>query len=351
MTAVLLLPFLGAQITAAEEAHPVLLLDVAGTIDPALARYITRGLEEARDLQASAVVIQLDTRSGLDGSMRAIVQAVLNSPVPVIVYVTPSGARAASAGAFIPLAAHVAAMAPGTRIGAGSPGESAGGDALAYRQSIAEIRGRNGTWVRQVVQESRSSSAEEAKEDGVIDVVAPDLEDLLRQVDGQQVGTVFGASTLALKDQPRRLLPKSVMEALLHQLAQPTAAYLLLLLGIFGLIFELSTPGLTFPGVVGVMLLVVALVAMEMMQVNWAGVALIVLSLLFFVADIKLPGYGSLTVGGILSFLIGSGLLFPRTRLPDLRLSWQLIAATTVLTAAFFIFIVRTGLVKSSTEK
>ena len=329
---------------AAEEAHPVVLLNVAGTIDPALARYVTRGLEEARDLQASAVVIQLDTRGGLDGSMRTIVQAVLNSPVPVIVYVAPSGARAASAGAFITLAAHVAAMAPGTSIGAVYPGESSGGDALPYLQSIAEIRGRNGTWVRQVVQESRSSSAEEAKDDGVIDIVAGDLEDLLRQVDGQQVGTVFGAATLAVKGQPRRLLPKSVMEALLHQLAHPNVAYILLLLGIYGLIFELSVPGVTFPGVVGAMLLVVALVAMETMQVNWAGVALIVLSLIFFVADIKLPGYGSLTVGGILSFLIGSGLLFPGSRLPYLRLPWQLIAAATVLTAAFFIFIVGAGI-------
>ncbi len=329
---------------AAEETHPVIILNVSGTIDPALARYVTRGLEEARDLQASAVVIQLDTPGGLDGSMRKIVQAVLNSPVPVIVYVAPSGARAASAGAFITLAAHVAAMAPGTNIGAAHPVQLAGGNALAYIQSITEIRGRNGTWARRFVQENRSSTAEEAKEDGVIDVVANDLDDLLNQIDGQQVGTVFGATTLAMKEQPRRPLPKSFMEAALHQLAHPNVAYILLLLGIYGLIFELSIPGVTLPGVLGAMLLVLALVAMETMEVNWAGIALILLSLIFFVADIKLPGYGALTIGGILSFLIGSGLLFPGTRSPHLRLPWELIAAATGITAAFFIFIVGVGI-------
>lgn len=327
---------------AAEETHPVVVLDVAGTIDPALERYVTRGLEEARDLQASAVVIRLDTPGGLDSSMRRIVQGLLNSPVPVIVHVAPSGARAASAGAFITLAAHIAAMAPGTHIGAAHP--NIANDAMPYLQSIAEIRGRNGTWVLQVVQEGRSSTAEEAKDDGVIDVVAADLNDLLNQVDGQPVNTVFGATVLAVKGQPHRPLPKSFMEAALHQLANPNVAYILLLLGIYGLIFELSIPGVAFPGVMGAVLLVCALVAMETMEVNWAGIALIFLSLIFFVADIKLPGYGALTVGGILSFLIGSWLLFPGTRIPYLRLPWELIAAATGLTAAFFIFIVASGI-------
>ena len=343
----LLFALLGS-LSFAEESHPVLMLEVSGTIDPAQARYVTRGLEEARRVQASALVIQMDTPGGLDGSMRKIIQGILNSPVPVIVYVAPPGARAASAGAFITLSAHVAAMAPGTNIGAAHPVHLGGGgseeksspmeakltnDAVAYIRSIAEIQGRNSKWAEESVRESRSSSAEEAKENKVIDLVAKDLEDLVEQVEGRQVKTVFGVAALSLKGQSRQALPMSFMEKALHQLAHPNLAYILLLLGIYGLIYELATPGAVFPGVLGAIFLVLALLALETLEVNWAGLVLILLSLIFFIADIKLPGYGALTAGGIVAFLLGSAILFPGVRISNLKLPWATIGAAAASTA------------------
>ncbi len=349
----------------AEEPKPVYLFEVKGSIDLAVARYITRGLEEARKAQASAVVIQLDTPGGMDGSMRKIVQEILNSPTPVIVYVSPQGARAASAGVFITLAAHVSAMAPGTNIGAAhpvhiGPGESAVGrkegekpsvmeekmtnDAVAYIQSIADIRGRDPVLSEEMVRENRSSTADEAKERKMVDLVAKDMDDLFAQVEGLQLKTVFGVETLSLKGLPQKAVPMSAVEKGLHQIAHPNIAYIVLLLGIYGMIFELSTPGAVFPGVLGAILLVMGFVALEMLEVNWAGIALIFLALLFFIADIKLPGYGALTVGGIVAFLLGSSFLFPGARLPHLKLPWKTIGAATAVTAGFFIFIVGAGI-------
>lgn len=309
---------------SAEEPRPVLLLKVAGTIDPAQARYVMRGLDEARQMQASACVITLDTPGGLEGSVRQIVQGILNSPVPVIVYVAPRGARAAYSGCFIALAAHVAAMIPDS--------------------SIAEVRSRNVEWAEVSVQESRFLSALEAKERGVIDVLAKDLDDLFVQVEGLEVKTVFGMSLLHLQDQPRRNFSPSALEAVLHQLAHPNVAYVLLLLGIYGLIFELSTPGTIFPGVVGVALLILALVALETLEANWGGIFLIALSVLFFIADVKIPGYGVLTAGGVTAFLLGSAFLFPGARVAHLTLPWQTIGAAAAVTAAFFFFIVGAAL-------
>lgn len=342
-----------------EEEHPVLLLEVSGTIDPALARYVARGLEQARQRPAGAVVLRLDTPGGLDGSMRKIVQGILNSPVPVIVHVAPQGARAASAGVFITLAAHVAAMAPGTNIGAAHPvqlgGSSDSGkpstmdekltnDAVAYIRSIVELRGRNAEWAEASVRKSRSAGAEEVLEKNVIDFIASDLEDLLRQAQGRLVKTVFGGVTLSLQGRPVVPVPMSVTERVLHQLAHPNLAYILLLLGIYGLIYELATPGATFPGVVGALLLVLALAALETLEVNWAGMALIALSILFFIADIKLPGYGALTLGGILAFVLGSLFLFPGARVPPLRLPWSTVGSAAAVTALFFLGIVGAGM-------
>ena len=344
----------------AQEDRPVVFLQVKGTIEPGLSRYLVRGLEEAREMEASAVVIELDTPGGLDGSMRRIVQGILNSPVPVIVYVSPSGARAASAGVFITLAAHVAAMTPGTNIGAAHPVRlGAGGeigqnpspmeekmvnDAAAYLHSIVELRSRNVGWAQSAVKESRSLTAEQAASEGVIDLVSGSGQELLQQLHGRQVQTVFGLTTLDLKDQPLRRIPPSFMERFLHTLAHPTLAYLLLLLGIYGLIYELATPGAVFPGVIGVIFLIIALTALEALEVNWAGIFLMAGSILFFIADIKLPGYGALTIGGIIAFFIGSAFLFPETRIPDLRLGLSTIAAAAVANAAFFILIVRAGI-------
>ena len=341
----------------AEDSHPVLILEVKGAIDPAVARYVLRGLEEGRGLQASAVVLEMDTPGGLDGSMRKIIQAVLDSPVPVITYVAPAGARAASAGAFIAVASHIVAMAPGTNIGAAHPvqigssektssvmNDKLTNDAVAYLRSIAQERGRDLDWVEAAVRQSRSSAAEEAVELKIADFIARDREDLFRQAEGRPVKTVFGATTLALKGQPRQEFPVSLMEKVLHQLAHPNLAYILLLLGIYGLIYELATPGAVFPGVLGAIFLVLALVALETLEVNWGGIALIALSLVFFIADIKLPGYGALTTGGIIAFAFGSTILFPGVRIPHLKLPWTTIGAAALLTAAFFLGIVGAGL-------
>ena len=357
--------FIAGSALTAEESHPVFILKVTGTIDPAQARYVVRALEEARGMTASAVVIELDTPGGLDGAMRKIMEGIMNSPVPVVVYVSPSGARAASAGAFITLAAHVAAMAPGTNIGAAHPVQIGSGsaeqsqkegqkpstmeekmvnDAVAYIRSICEVRGRNMEWAQMSVQESRSSSAEEAKEKQAIDLIAKDLDELAEQIEGRQVKTVFGVATLSLRGQPRRIYPMTVVEQILHQLAHPNLAYILLLLGIYGLIYELATPGAVFPGVLGSIFLVLALVGLETLDVNWAGLALILLSLIFFIADIKLPGYGALTIGGIVSFLLGSAILFPGVRISTMRLPWATITASAATTALFFIFIVGAGI-------
>ncbi len=348
---------LSAFCVSAEEARPVLILEVKGPIDPAVARYVTRGLEEARGMQASAVVLEMDTPGGLDGSMRKIIQAVLDSPVPVITYVAPSGARAASAGAFIAVASHLVAMAPGTNIGAAHPVQVGSSektssvmedkmtnDAAAYLGSIALERGRDLEWVKAAVRESRSSGAEEAVELKIADFIARDMEDLVRQADGRQVKTVFGMTTLALQGKPLQTLPATLMERVLHQLAHPNLAYILLLLGIYGLIYELATPGAVFPGVVGAIFLVLALVALETLEVNWGGIALIALSVVFFIADIKLPGYGALTAGGIIAFAFGSAVLFPGVRIAPLKLPWSTIIASALLTAAFFLGIVGAGI-------
>ncbi len=342
---------------AAEETRPILVLEVTGTIDPAVARYVIRGLEQAQEEKASAVILELDTPGGLDGSMRRIVKGILNSPVPVVVYVWPSGGRAASAGVFITLAAHAAAMASGTNIGAAHPvhlggddqkpsamGEKLTNDAVAYVRSIAQERGRNVEWAEKSVRESISSSAEEARQAKVIDFIAADLDDLVGQAHGRPVATVFGGTVLELKDQPRQTIPMTVMEQILHQLAHPNLAYLLLLLGIYGLIYELATPGATFPGVAGAILLVLGLVALETLEVNWAGLTLILLAVIFFIADIKLPGYGALTLGGIIAFLFGSMLLFPEARPPHLKLALATIWTAAGTTAAFFLIVVGAGL-------
>jgi len=247
-------------------------------------------------------------------------------------------------------------MAPGTNIGAAHPVHLGGGaqpsvmeskvtnDAVAYIRSIAELRERSVEWAEMSVRESRSSSAEEARQQKAVDLVARDLDDLLDQLEGRQVKTVFGSTTLSLKGQPRRFLPMLWMEKGLHQIAHPNLAYIFLLLGIYGLIYELATPGAVFPGVVGAIFLVLALVALETLEVNWAGLALIALSVVFFIADIKLPGYGALTIGGITAFLIGSAMLFPGARIPPLKLPWRTIGAAAGVTAAFFFFIVGAGI-------
>jgi membrane-bound serine protease (ClpP class) len=296
----------------------------------------------------------LDTPGGLDSAMRDIIQAILNSPVPVAVYVSPSGARAASAGVFITMAAHVAAMAPGTNIGAAHPVDVGGGDitgtmetkvtndAVAYIQAIAQERGRNAAWAEQAVRQSASLAAAQAVEQNVVDFVARDLSDFLAQAEGRQVRTTAGAVTLELGGATIERLPMSLLERVAHALADPNIAYALFTIGIIALIAEFFHPGAILPGVTGVICLVLAFVALGSLPVNWGGIGLIVLAFVLFIADTHVAGV-ALSVAGAICFIVGSLLLFspfspPTPSMPRLSVNPVLLVGMTGLLLGFFGF-------------
>jgi membrane-bound serine protease (ClpP class) len=346
---------------ASETAPPIHVLSVADVINPVSAEYITESLKTAIQQGAQALIIQLDTPGGLDKSMRLIIKEMLNSPIPVIVYVAPSGSRAASAGTFITLAAHVAAMAPGTNIGAAHPvavgsgemgkemSEKVTNDAAAYIKSIAEQRGRNVEWAEKAVRESISASETEALQHKLIDVIAVDLNDLLRQLNGRTVTTPAGERTLRTEGTALRHVEMSLRQRLLSMLADPNVAYMLLMLGAAGLFFEISTPGVVLPGVIGGISLLLGLYALQLLPVNYAGLGLIVLALILFIAEIKVTSYGALTIGGIISMILGALMLFDAPPpLPGLSL-WVVIPST-LLVAAFFVFLVGAALRTLSTR-
>jgi len=341
-----LMPGLGG-----ESPPPIHVLSVADVINPVTAEYITENLKAASRQGAQALIIQLDTPGGLDKSMRLIIKELLNSSLPVIVYVSPSGSRAASAGALITLAAHVAAMAPGTNIGAAHPVSVGGGemgkemsekitnDAAAYSKSIAERRGRNVAWAEKAVRESVSASETEALQQEIIDLIATDLNDLLSQLDGRRVTTTAGERVLRTQGASVQPIDLSTRQQLLSLLADPNVAYMLLMLGALGIFFEISTPGAVLPGVIGGISLLLGLYAMQLLPVNYAGLGLIVLALILFIAEVKVPSYGALTIGGIIAMLLGSLMLFEAPPpLPGLSL-WAALPAT-LLVAGFFIFLV-----------
>ncbi len=327
----------------------ILELTVKSTINPVISEYIDKGIKEGATGGAVCVVLELDTPGGLDTAMRDIVQSILNSPVPVIVYIAPSGARAASAGVLITMAAHIAAMAPGTNIGAAHPVGLGGGkmdetmlkkvenDAAAYAKSLAEQRGRNVEWAVKAVRESESVSARKALELKIIDFVAPSLADLIDQVDGKEVETVWGKKTLKLKGLPIEKLDMGWRYRLLDVLSNPNIAYILMMLGFYGLFFELSNPGVIFPGVFGAICLILAFFAMQTLPVNYAGILLIILAIILFIAEIKVTSYGILSLGGVVSLLLGSLMLFESPD-PALRISWFVIVPMVATTAAFFLF-------------
>ncbi len=339
-----------ALITGSRPVIVVATLD--DVIGPASASYILRTHQQALVSGASLYVLQLNTPGGLIESMRKVVETFLNSSLPVAVYVAPSGARAASAGTFITLSAHIAAMAPGTRIGAAHPVSMQGGqmdsvmarkvtnDAVAYIRSIARLRHRNPQWAEEAVRDARSSEAEEALRLGVVDLIAPNLEALLDSLDGR----VVEGETLHLS-RPRvvRMHHPGIRDRLLGILSNPNVAYFLLVLGFYGLLFELSNPGAIFPGVFGAISLLLAFYSFQILPVNYAGVALILLAMGFFLAEIKVPSHGVLTAGGVLSFLLGSLLLFDRS-VPYLRISWISIGLLLGVTLLFFFFVVAAGL-------
>jgi len=344
----------------AQHGEHVDVITVNGVIDPFTAQYVGRGMDIAQGDGAQCLIIQLDTPGGSDTSMRDIVQKMLNSSVPIVVYVSPGGARAGSAGVFITLAADIAAMAPGTNIGAAHPvampgteltgvtEEKATSDAAAYVRGIAEKRGRNAEWAEKAVRESASIIAREAVEYQVVDLIADDLTDLLDKIDGREVITAAGPVTLRTRGASVRTIGMNFAENFLHVIVDPNIAYLLLSIGTLALVAEFYHPGAILPAVTGAICLILAFVAFGSLPVNWGGVALIVLAVILFVLDIKVAGF-MLSVGGAIAFVLGSLMLFspfapPSPTMPRLTVSWPLIVLMTATIASFFLFAVSAGL-------
>ncbi len=339
-------------------------LTFKGTVAPVSAQYISRGIDAAVNDGAQALIIEMDTPGGLDTSMRQIIQKMLASPVPVVVYVFPPGAHAGSAGVFLTMAAHVAAMAPSTNIGAAHPvgsqgeditgteGEKVTNDAAAYIRTLAEKRGRNADWAEDAVRKSVSITADQAVEMHVVDFIATDLSDLLKKLDGREVSTNFGPRTLHTKSATITYVPMNLQESFLHTITDPTIAYLLLTLGIWALIAEFNNPGAILPGVTGVLCLLLAFVAFGSLPLNWGGVALILVSIVLFILDIKAPTHGILTAGGIIAFVLGSLIIFspftaPTPTMPPVeafRVPLWIIAVLTTFSALFFMYAVGAGL-------
>ncbi len=322
---------------------------VEGIIAPSLAEFFVSAIRKAEDGGAHAIIFELDTPGGLDTSMRVIIKEILRSPAPVIIYVSPSGARAASAGAFITIAAHVAAMAPGTNIGAAHPVQMGGGDtdeemtrkiendAAAYIRGLAERRGRNATWAEDAVRKSVSATATEALKLKVIDVVAENRADLLAKIDGRTIET--GAGKITLKTKTARIVEveMSFRDKILSVISNPTIAYMLLILGMAGLYFELSTPGAILPGVLGGICLILAFYAFQTLPINYAGLLLIILGVILFIAEVKVVSNGILTIGGIAALILGSLMLIDSPA-PFLQISLSAILGVTAATTAFFVF-------------
>lgn len=342
---------LGVLLMLAAPAHAdgeIYVITIEGLIGPVSSRYFVKTLERATSEGAHCLVVELDTPGGLDLSMRDMVKATLNSKIPVIVYVYPSGARDASAGVFITLAAHVAAMAPGTNIGAAHPveigkesseemKEKLTNDAAAYIKSIAETRGRNSEWAEKAVRESVSETEEDALKKNIIDFVAKDLDELLEKIDGKKVSVGDAEVILKTKDAVRKRIPMSPRENILSRLANPNIAFILLMLGFYGLFFELSHPGAIFPGVVGGICLILAFFSFQTLPINYAGVLLIILGMGLFIMEALTPTYGPLAIGGVVSLVLGATMLV-NTDLPFLRVSWSVIIPVVLVTAAFFLF-------------
>lgn len=335
----------------------VVVLRVKGAVSPVMSSYIDRGIDAAESKDAQAVIIQLDTPGGLDSSMRDIVQRINAANVPVVVYVSPAGARAASAGAFITLAAHVAVMAPNTAIGAAHPVAGGGAelqgamadkvtnDAVAYIRGIAQLRGRNADWAERAVRDSISSADNVAVAEDVVDFVAPNLESLVRDLNGRKVTLPNGEVELATTGSSLEHLDMNYIESFLFALTDPNIAYLLLSIAMLAIFLELSNPGAIFPGIVGGICLLLALFGLGMLPVNIAGLLLILLGFALLVAEVWVTSHGLLAIGGILSLTFGS-LILMSSASPDLQISRGLIAGVVGVITLFFLFIV--GAVVSS---
>ena len=337
---------LASHASGEEKTGPVYYVKADGIINPVMAEYILGAIKKAADENAVAVIIELDTPGGLDLSMREIVKHILSSDTPIIVYVAPGGSRAASAGVFITYAANVAAMAPGTNIGSAHPVAMGGGkmdetmakkvenDAVAYIKSIAAKRGRNAEWAEKAVRESVNITAEEAFKLGVIDIIATDRFELVNKLDGRQVELPGGARPLNVKTAEIKDHEMNLRFRILNAISNPNVAYILMMIGLIGIYFELSSPGAILPGVVGALCLILAFYAFQTLSINYAGLLLIGLAIVFFIVELKVVSYGLLTIAGIVSLILGSLMLF-ESPAPFMRLSiWVILPTVGFMTAA-----------------
>jgi membrane-bound serine protease (ClpP class) len=333
----------------------VLLIRVDGTINPATAEYIISSISRAEAEHVSALVIEMDTPGGLLESTRKIVQGILGSSVPVVVYIAPSGARAGSAGVFITLSANIAAMASGTNIGAAHPvgggaedtssvmSKKVTNDAAAFVRAIAQKRHRNVVWAEDAVRRSISNSESEALKQNVVDLVSPNLDSLLKQIDGMTVETSSGNVILKTADAQVEFVPMNWREKFLGTISDPNITYILMMIGIFGIMFELFNPGAILPGVVGAISLILAFYSFQTLPINYAGLALILLAIILFIAEIKIVSHGLLAIGGIISLFLGSIMLIS-SPFEVASISLSVIITTVVVAAAFFLGIIGLGL-------